>query len=272
MFPDNHKCRLPAPDPRVIIWEPKREEEDKDFVVVNIDASGATMSNMSIEVLSGGAAARAALWYLVKYVTKALLTICAALPAVMEAMRRVLLRPSVAADTGTDTRTAQHLLTRTINNLTSKTREVPASMAARMLLGAPSFTCSRSFVNLWGHRLFRAASARSCKPADNDPRLDDNQTSDSSNSSSSSDASSSFDDDSVSGSSECGVDEPATDKDDGDGVRCDDLYGVSVVGADGDVRIQDLRHLPEHLPCEDDDPRFRRLRLPALPTDLRQCR
>ena len=62
----------------------------------------------------------------------------------MEAKQCIEKYPSQAADSGTQVRTAIHLITRTLNNLSSK-MEISAAMAAASLLGLPSTVSSHDF-------------------------------------------------------------------------------------------------------------------------------
>ena len=100
--------------------------------------------------LGGMEQAKAALFYLVKYMTKDNTALTAALSVLVEAERNVRVFPSVAEDSGTSKRTAQHFLTRVINSLSAK-QELADSQAALLLLGQSNQFCSHgtAFMNVW---------------------------------------------------------------------------------------------------------------------------
>jgi hypothetical protein len=66
------------------------------------------------------------------------------LPAILESARHIQKYPSVAEDSGTDHRSAQHWVTRTLNSLTGQS-EYAQALCASTLLGYTSTICSHSF-------------------------------------------------------------------------------------------------------------------------------
>lgn len=93
--------------------------------------------NQSFQLLGSSIQAKVAMYYLVKYLTKDCTALEAILPSVIEARQTQLKYPSIADDTGTNKRTAQHLITRILNNLTGNV-EIGGQMAAMISYGETS--------------------------------------------------------------------------------------------------------------------------------------
>lgn len=129
---------LPRRDSRVILWELHRPlEADGRVVTFNKTLTAALGCNTALYQLGSAQQANATLFYLLKYVTKDSTALTLSLSALHEAKRHIVQYPSVAADSGQPTRTAQHLLNRLLNNISGKS-EVSAEMASAALLGMPS--------------------------------------------------------------------------------------------------------------------------------------
>lgn len=90
--------------------------------------------------------------------------------ALADAQEHVAKYPSRADDTGTDIRTAQHLLTRTLNGLNCK-MEISDTQAASALLGFPTEVTSDVFVVYYGTGSFVYATTSSFR---NDKESSDN--------------------------------------------------------------------------------------------------
>jgi hypothetical protein len=89
--------------------------------------------------------AKAACYYIVKYITKDGLQLSNVLALCKAAYDRITKFPSKAEDTGTAQRTSQHLLSRLMNSLNGKI-EVSSTLATLALLGLPS--------NYYSHEYF----------------------------------------------------------------------------------------------------------------------
>jgi hypothetical protein len=100
--------------------------------------------NTNVSVLGSDAQAKAALSYLIKYVTKPPAELAHSLSLLYHARQAIQHHPSVADDQGSTLRTAIHFLNKIINKLNGAV-EISAPMAAAALLGMPSETCTDSF-------------------------------------------------------------------------------------------------------------------------------
>ena len=100
--------------------------------------------NTATYILGSDAQAKAALCYLLKYITKPPAEISRSLVLLHNARSTIQTYPSQAEDTGTTQRTAQHFLNRIMNDLNGA-MEVSGAMAAAAILGMPSETSSLSF-------------------------------------------------------------------------------------------------------------------------------
>lgn len=94
--------------------------------------------------------AKSALFYLVKYITKNKADLEQVLVVLSAALREINANPSVADDTGTRKRTAQHFVTRAVNNITGM-HELADPQVAFMLLGgqAEMMTMPTGFLYVW---------------------------------------------------------------------------------------------------------------------------
>lgn len=88
--------------------------------------------------------AKAACFYIMKYVVKDGNQLANVLSLIKKADEHLEAHPSLAADVGTRTRTAQHLMTRLINAINSDV-EISGQVAASALLGMPSNIFSSDF-------------------------------------------------------------------------------------------------------------------------------
>jgi len=89
-------------------------------------------------------AAKSALMYVVKYLAKDRAALTNILSIFVSAHDHILRHPSVAADVGTEIRTAQHWLTRTLNSVSGHV-EYPAQIAAAAVMGLPAEIWSHTF-------------------------------------------------------------------------------------------------------------------------------
>ena len=127
------------------------------FVPYNKVLTNAFGCNTAPLMLGGMEQAKAALFYLVKYLTKDGAEDRVAASVIAEASRHVDEHPSRAANVGEPERTAQHKLTRMINSLSARA-ELSDTQCAMALLGASSVFCS--------HIQARCGSAyAACMPA-----------------------------------------------------------------------------------------------------------
>jgi hypothetical protein len=100
--------------------------------------------NTNVSLLGSDAQAKAALSYLIKYVTKPPAELAHSLSLLYHFRKYVQQCPSVADDSGTGQRTAMHYLNRIVNKLNGAV-EISAPMAAASILGMPAETCTDSF-------------------------------------------------------------------------------------------------------------------------------
>lgn len=98
--------------------------------------------NTNVSILGSEEQAKSTLLYLLKYVTKPPTEITHSISLIHHARRTIEKYPSVAEDSGTDKRTAMHLLNRVTNKISS-TIEVSSSFASLAILG--NFKIERSF-------------------------------------------------------------------------------------------------------------------------------
>ena len=107
----------------------------------------ATGSSTNAILLGAAEQSRCALFYVAPYVsTKNKVAVEASLYALRAAHEHISKFPSRASDTGTQTRTTQHLFTRVINTL-SRAIEVSDTQVALTLLNVPSLISSDSYVH-----------------------------------------------------------------------------------------------------------------------------
>lgn len=97
-----------------------------------------------------GVQAKAALFYLVKYITKSKTDLQVSLAVLSAAFREINANPSCAEDTGTAQRIAQHFITRAENNITGS-HELADPQAANMLVGgkAEMKTAPNRYIYPW---------------------------------------------------------------------------------------------------------------------------
>lgn len=92
--------------------------------------------NTNVTQLGSEEQSKSCLCYLLKYVTKSNTGIIHSASLILSARQHIETFPSVADDTGTEKRTAMHLLNRITNKISSAV-EISSHMAALALLGAP---------------------------------------------------------------------------------------------------------------------------------------
>lgn len=139
-------------DPRVVVYELKRILAEDAYLVEFCPAlTGVLGSNTTMSLICSAHQGQPIIHYILKYMVKDVLEIHNCLTCLYEAVNRIEHHPSIAEDSGTETRTAQHLLTRTINNVNKK-GEVSGQFAAGCLLGKKSIVSSHGFVYCfaWG--------------------------------------------------------------------------------------------------------------------------
>lgn len=137
------KCPEPAVIQRLILFLPlkhriklKEAVEIRNSKVVNFNPvlSALRGCNTAIYYISTGAAAKSAMFYLLKYLSKDPSSRASTLSVAKAALQDIAMYPSVAENTGTDTRTAQHWLNR-IMNIFNGYGEFSAQLVASALLG-----------------------------------------------------------------------------------------------------------------------------------------
>ncbi|EFX64429.1 hypothetical protein DAPPUDRAFT_118188 [Daphnia pulex] len=100
--------------------------------------------NTNASLLGSDAQTKAALCYVLKYVTKPPAELAHTLSLLHHARRTIEVHPSRAADTGTEIRTGMHYLNRIVNQL-SGAIEISAPMAAVAIQGMPAELRSETF-------------------------------------------------------------------------------------------------------------------------------
>ena len=100
--------------------------------------------NTNVSILGSEAQSKAIICYLLKYITKAPMELSHILSLYHNARQNIENFPSIAKDSGTDTRTAMHFFARIVNQLIGAV-EVSTPVASLALLGMPSETCSHGF-------------------------------------------------------------------------------------------------------------------------------
>lgn len=116
----------------------------------NAPFMGLVPGNEAAWCLGSAAQARASLWYLLDYLTKDSNPLTNAAAALVLARAHLEHHPSIAADTGTEHRTALHLLQRTLNSVAGY-MEVAGTQAAALVLGYPGELSSHGFVSLYAY-------------------------------------------------------------------------------------------------------------------------
>jgi hypothetical protein len=106
--------------------------------------SGCLGCNTAIYILGAVEQAKAAMFYLVKYLNKDTVQLRNCLSIIHNARKHIRAYPSVADDTGTTKRSAQHFLTRCVNQL-SLLMEVSDTQAAAHVLGMKSMIVTDKF-------------------------------------------------------------------------------------------------------------------------------
>ena len=133
---------LPLPDPRIISFDLKRPTENDKMIIPFSRVCSATLAcNTAAHPILSPAQAQSIAFYTLKYITKDSVAVVNALSCLSEAKRSTQLRPSIASNHGTETRSAQHIITRLLNNLNSK-MEISGQMAASSILGNSTISAS----------------------------------------------------------------------------------------------------------------------------------
>ncbi|KAK3289325.1 hypothetical protein CYMTET_3224 [Cymbomonas tetramitiformis] len=159
---------LVQPDERVIVWEPRRPENDDTFMTAfNRAFTAVSGGNTAMYMLGSAEQAKAAGYYMFKYMVKDPFEPAITLSCLYEATKSVAQRPSVAENAGTEVRTAQHLIQRTLNNMTGA-QEIGVEQGASFLLGMPSVPTSERFwyVHVWAAvKAFASERSEGSEPA-----------------------------------------------------------------------------------------------------------
>lgn len=105
--------------------------------------------NTAIYLLHNGVSARTVVFYLIDYMTKNPSERACTAAIAIDAKLHIDSYPSVAADSGTEQRTARHHLNRIMNELAAKDAgEYPLALAANAILGAPPEQLSHNVVTI----------------------------------------------------------------------------------------------------------------------------
>jgi len=118
------------------------------LVQYNLAFTALTGSNTAPYFLGTVEQSRAAMFYIVKYVTKDKTPLAACLPVLMDAKRHIDKYPSVAENTGDTIRTAQHFLTRTLNSC-SGNLEIGSCQGSSISLGHAGTFSSHKFTHMF---------------------------------------------------------------------------------------------------------------------------
>lgn len=112
-------------------------------VAFNDVLTSCVRSNSAPMLLGAEASARAAMFYLAKYITKDSTSMQASVAVLADARKHIDKWPSVADDSGTIQRTAKHFAQRALNRLTM---ELSDTQAASCVLGFSADVCSDTFL------------------------------------------------------------------------------------------------------------------------------
>ena len=118
------------------------------LVQFNPALTSCTKSNTAPYFLGTAEQARAAVFYVIKYVTKDKVNLTGSMSVLLDARKHIEKYPSVAANTGTTTRTGQHFLQRTLNTLAGSA-EYGGPQGASITLGYPGSYISHEFEYLF---------------------------------------------------------------------------------------------------------------------------
>lgn len=100
--------------------------------------------NTNVSNLGSDSQAKAALCYILKYITKPNALLDRSISLVYHAREQIKIFPSQAEDTGTEQRTAMHFLTKILNDV-SGLAEISAPVASACIMGMPAETCTHEF-------------------------------------------------------------------------------------------------------------------------------
>jgi hypothetical protein len=118
------------------------------LVQFNPALTACTKSNTAPYFLGTAEQARAAVFYVIKYVTKDKVCLAGSMSVLLDARKHIEKYPSVAADTGSTIRTGQHFLQRTLNTLAGSA-EFGGAQSSSISLGKPGSYVSHEFVYLF---------------------------------------------------------------------------------------------------------------------------
>ena len=133
-----HQYPFGVKDRRWIFWELHRPtDEDKDVVSWSPLLTAVTRSNTAVYLLGSLIQAVSIVFYIASYLCKDALQPANSLSCILEAQKVEQKYGSTAADAGTDRRSAQFILERTLNNMVGKIG-LSAQFVALTLLGTPT--------------------------------------------------------------------------------------------------------------------------------------
>ena len=136
---------------------------NSNIVMFNPTLTSLTGSNTAAYFLGMLEQARGALFYLVKYLTKDKTELSACLVTLLDARKHISNYPSVAENTGTESRTSQHFLLRVLNSLSGMS-EFGAQQAASVVMERPCTWISHEFTYIFPYELLDWLSQRRDKP------------------------------------------------------------------------------------------------------------
>lgn len=119
-------------------------------VDINPVVSALVECNTSVNPLGGLEHAKATIFYLTKYLCKDGIALSNSLAVLRSAKLHIDKYPSVAADSGSTSRTGSHFLTLVVNCLSAQS-EVSATQAAASELGMEAQIFSHDFVSVYIH-------------------------------------------------------------------------------------------------------------------------
>ena len=128
----------------VIVWDVAREPWSVYISPYNKDLANVCCCNTNVEHLGAPAQARAAIYYIAKYMNKDAFMVSTALASITEAISHSEHYASIASDAGTTKRKWCQTIQRWINNMSSR-HEVSSQQAAATCLGHTTTTSSELF-------------------------------------------------------------------------------------------------------------------------------
>ena len=167
---------LPPPEKRTITFSMQRPACPKDpldirnrtVVPFNKIMTGVLACNTAFIIITTECDAKNIMWYLPKYMCKNSAELANVISLMHEAVNTHKKYGSRAENAETRERQTQYVANRLLNNLSGKSEEISASMAALALLGVPSFMCTSTFFYIFPKPALEYLLEKTRRPEVND--------------------------------------------------------------------------------------------------------